>query len=117
MFLGIVQRGFIAMVAIGDDQLLVGHGRGQQVDDIRIADLPQPVQRAIVVGSLGVGRTGAVVQNLFDAAGRVGIEHENLAKMRARGLKQLQPVALGLASVTHGGRRPFRSTRAACRGR
>src|ERR1039458_1307130 len=55
------------------------------------------MQHTVVVGSLGVGGTGAVIQNLLDAAGRVGIEHENLAIMRVRGLEQLQSVTLGLA--------------------
>ena len=97
VFLGVIQRGLVAVVAVGDDQLLVGHGRGQQVDGRRIADLPQPVQHAVLVGDLGVGGPGAVVQNLLDAAGRVGVEHEDLPEMRVRGLEQVEPVALGLA--------------------
>ncbi len=84
------------MVAVGDNQLLVGHGGYQQADGRRVADLPQPVQHAVLVGDLGLGRTGALVENLLHAAGRVRVEHEYLPEVRMGGLEQVEPVALGL---------------------
>ena len=55
------------------------------------------VQHAVLVGDLGIGGACAVVENLLDAAGRVGVEHEDLAEVGVRGLEQVEPVALGLA--------------------
>ena len=83
-------------MAVGDDQLLVGHGRSQHVDGRRIADPPHAVQHPVFVRDLGVGRAAAVVQNPLNRAARVAIEHEDLPKVSARGLEQVQPVALGL---------------------
>ena len=84
------------MVAIGDDQFLVGHGRGQQADGRGVIHAPQPVRHAVLVGHFGVGRAVAVVENLLRASQRVGVEHENLPEVRPRGLEQVEPVALGL---------------------
>jgi hypothetical protein len=58
--------------------------------------LPQPVEHAVLVGDLGFGGAVAVVENLLDAAGGVGVEHEDLPEVRVRGLEQVEPVALGL---------------------
>ena len=96
MLLGVVQRGFVAVVAVGDDELLVGHGRGEQADGRRIADAPDAVQHAVFVGDFGVGGAAAVVENLLHAAGGIGVEHEDLAEVGARGLEQVEAVALGL---------------------
>ena len=94
--LRVIQRSLVAVVAIGDDQLLVGHGRGEQADGRRVADPPEPVQHTVLVGDFGFGGAAAVVENFFHAAGGVGVEHENLSKMRTSGLQQIEPVALGL---------------------
>ena len=61
-----------------------------------IADAPQAVQHAILVGDFGFGGAVPVVENLLHAAGGVGVEHEDLAEVRARGLEQVEAVALGL---------------------
>ena len=37
VFLGVIERGLVAVVAVGNDELLVGHGGGQQADGRRIA--------------------------------------------------------------------------------
>ena len=96
VLLGVVQRGLVAMVAVGDDELFVGHCRSEQTNCGRIADAPDAVQDAVLVGHFGVGRAGALVEDLFHAAGWVGVEHEDLAKVGVRGLQQVQAVALGL---------------------
>ena len=41
VLLGVVQRGLVAVVAVGDDQLFVGHGGGEQADGRRVADPPE----------------------------------------------------------------------------
>ncbi len=67
VFLRVVQRRLVAMMAVGDDELLVRHGRSQQPDDRRIADAPDAMQHAVFVRNFGVGGTGAVEQDLLDA--------------------------------------------------
>ena len=84
------------MMPIGDDQLLVGHGRAQQPDRRRIADAPQPVHHAVLVCHLGVGGAAAVVENLLHAARWVRVQHEDLAEMRVRRLQQVQPITFRL---------------------
>jgi len=93
--LQVVQSRLVAVVAIGDDQFLVGHGSRQHTDDRRIADAPQPVQHAVLVGDFGIGGAAAIVENLLHAASGVRIEHENLAEVSVRGLEQIEPVAPG----------------------
>jgi hypothetical protein len=91
----VVQRGLVAMMAVGDDELLVGHRGGQQADGRRVADRHR-VQDAVLIGDFGFGGAVAVVENLLHAAGGVGVEHEDLAEVRVGGLQQVKPVALGL---------------------
>ena len=95
MFLGVVECGFVAVMAVGDDEFLVGHGCGKQPDGGRIADAPDAVQNTVLVGDLSFSGTVAFVQNLFNAAGGVRIEHEDLAEVGMGGLEQVQAVALG----------------------
>ena len=83
-------------MAVGDDELLVGHGGGEQADGGRVADAPEAVQHAVLVGDLGFGGAVAFVENLLHAAGGVGVEHEDLAEVGVGGLEQVQAVALGL---------------------
>ena len=54
------------------------------------------MQDAVFVGDFGVGGAVAFVENLFDAAGGIGVEHEDLAEVGVRGLEQVEAVALGL---------------------
>ena len=48
--LGIGDGGFVAVVAIGDDELLVRHSRDDEVDQIGVGDLPDAVDYAVLVG-------------------------------------------------------------------
>ena len=68
VFFRVVQRRLIAVVAVGDDQLLVGHRRGQQADGRRVIHAPKPMQHSVLVRHFGFCRTGALVQNLLRAA-------------------------------------------------
>ena len=65
----------------------------KQANDRGIADPPDAVQNAVFVGDFCIGGTGAVVENLFNAAGRVGVEHEDLAEVGAGGLEQVETIA------------------------
>ena len=51
------QRGFVAMVAVGNQQLLVGHPCLQSLQARRVGDAPQPVRRAVLVRDRGHGHT------------------------------------------------------------
>src|ERR1700746_575174 len=84
------------MVAVGDDQLLIGHGILDGVDVARICHYPQAVNHAIFVGEFGNWRGGGLrlVKNLFDALLWIGIQHEKLAGVHARMAKQFEAVGL-----------------------
>ena len=96
MLFRVVQRGLVAVVAVGDDELLVAHGGGEQADGGGVADAPEAVQHAVLVGDLGLGWSVAVIEDGLDGAGGVGIEHEDLAEVGVGGLEKIEAVALGL---------------------
>ncbi len=77
------------MVAIRNDQLFVGHRRGEQANGGRVTDTPDAVQNTVLVGDFGVSRSGILVEDLFHASGRVRIKHENLAKVGLCGLEKV----------------------------
>ena len=83
------------MVAVGDDQLLVAHRANDQPERMRIRDPGEAMQNPVVVGDLDL-RLEVLEEDLFDALRRVGVEHEDLAEVRAGGLQQIQTVALRL---------------------
>ena len=86
------QRGLVAMVAVGDQQLLVRH---QLLHARRVRDLPDAVDRAVLVGDLGDGSgLRGLVEQRVDRARRVGVQHEELPEMGVRVAQQLQPVLL-----------------------
>ena len=43
------------MVAVGDDELLVGHGGEEEVDEVGVGELPDAVDDAVLVGDGEVG--------------------------------------------------------------
>jgi len=93
---GVAEGGLVAVVAVGDDELLIVHGGGEEADCGGIDDAPEAVQDAVLVGYLGFSGAVAVVQYLLHAAGGVRVEHENLAKVGSGGFEQVEPVAFGL---------------------
>ena len=96
VFFGVLQRRFVAVMTVSDDELFVAHGCHQQAYCRGVVHPPEPVLNAVFVGDFGVGCVIAFVENLFHAAGRVGVEHEDLAEVRLCGFQQVQPIALGL---------------------
>ena len=85
--------GFVAVVAVGDEQLLVGH----QLLDLRGGgDLPHAVDGAVLVGDFGDGRRGGgLIEQGVDGAGRVGIQHEDGFEVGVGVLEQFHAVLLG----------------------
>ena len=82
-------------MAVGDHQLLVGH---QLLDPRRragVRDAPHAVRHDALAGfDQGLALRGFVQQSV-DALLRIVIEHEQLAEVRARMPRQLEPVELG----------------------
>ena len=76
----IIQRGFVAVMAVGDDQLLVPHLAPHQVDQAGIGDFPDPVRDSVFVESFEVG-LAAGRQQAFDFGGRIAVQHEKLPKV------------------------------------
>ena len=102
-FLGVGDGGFVAMVAVGDDELLVGHGGDDEVDEMGIGERPDAVDDAVLVGDGEVG--GVVVETigasgaedeLLRSKGGVGVEHVNLFAVGSGGLEEAHAVGLVL---------------------
>ena len=55
-FAAIIQRCFIAMMAVRDDQFLVLHGAQQQVDLARFGNLPDPMQHPVFIRHFNIRR-------------------------------------------------------------
>ena len=85
--------GLVAVVAVGDEQLLVRH----QLLDLRGgADLPHAVDGAVLVGDFGDGRRGGgLIEQGVDGAGRVGVQHEDGFEVGVGVLEQFHAVLLG----------------------
>ncbi len=54
------------MVAVGDDELFVGHGGDEEVDEGGVGELPDLVNYAVLVGDGEVGGVG--VRAIFGCA-------------------------------------------------
>ena len=87
VFFGVGQGCLIAMVAVGEDEFFVGHGGGEQANGGRVADAPEAVKDAGIVSDLNVGGAASVVEDFFNAAGRVGVKHKDLIEVGAGGFE------------------------------
>ena len=96
-FVTVVQSGFVAMMAVGDDQFLVLHGGVDGGDALRIGDGPEAMDDAVFVGEFGGGRRGGFGfgENSVHAFLRVGIEHEELAGMQTSVAEEFEAVGFG----------------------
>ena len=99
--LGVGDGGLVAVVAVGDDELLVGHGGDDEVDETGVGELPDFVDDAVLVGDGEVGwvcgPSGRGAEDeLFGGEGRVGVEHVDLLAVGAGGLEEAHAVGLVL---------------------
>ena len=78
-FIPIGQGGFVAVMAVRNDELLVIHLAPKQRDQLGIGDSPHAVLYFVFILNLGVGRTGRGEQVVDLAA--VVVQHEDLAEM------------------------------------
>ncbi len=53
--LGVGDGGFVAVVAVGDDELFVGHGGEEEIDEVGVGELPEAVDDVVLVGDGEVG--------------------------------------------------------------
>ena len=84
----------VAVVAVGDDELLVCHFSDHEADDGGIVHAPEAVDHSVFVGHFGICGAGAVKQDLLHAGRGVGVEHEDLPEVCPRGPEQVQAVGL-----------------------
>ncbi len=103
---GVGDGGLVAVVAVGDDELLVCHGGEEEVDDLGIGDLPEAVDDVVFVGDgeVGCGGVGAdhaadgfagaagAEDEFFGGEGGVGVEHVDLLAVGAGGLEEGEAV-------------------------
>ena len=89
------QRRLIAMVSIGNEELLIAHQLLNFLDDCGIVYAPETVPHLIFIQHKHV-RLGFSGQQAFNLGLRVTVEHENLAKMRPGMAQQVQTVFTGL---------------------
>src|SRR5258708_39842721 len=84
------------MMAVGDDQLLIGHGLLDGLYVVRICNYPQAVNYSVFIGEFGNRSSGGLrfVENFFYALMRVGIQHKKLARVRASVAKQFEAIGL-----------------------
>ena len=100
------QRGFVAVVAIGDEQLLIAH---EPLDLSGVRAFPNAVDGAVLVFDFGQRRgAGRLVEQRVHRAGRVRIEHEKLTEVGVGGAQQFEAVLLRtgerlLMTVHHAG--------------
>ena len=84
LLLGVGDGGLVAMMAIGDDELLVGHGGDDEVDQVGVGDLPDAVDYAVLIGDGEVGGRGvfrvlaASEDEFIGHEPGVGVEHVDL---------------------------------------
>ncbi len=101
--LGVGDGGLVAVVAVGDDELFVGHGGDEEVDDVGVGEPPDLVDYAVFVGDGEVGRVvveavGAfgAEDEFFSGEGGVGVEHVDLLAVGAGGLEEGEAVGFVL---------------------
>ena len=96
-FVAEVERGFVTVVAIGNDEFLRGHGVLDGGDVAGIGDHPEAVDYPVFVGEFGDWRSGGgeFVEELVDGELRVGIEHEELTGVGVRVAEQFETVGFG----------------------
>ena len=95
-FIAIGEGGLVAVVSIGDDQFLRRHFADDAGNYGRVEERPEAMKHAVFVARLdrrdGTGRGG---EQGVDAALGIGVQHEELAGVRARVAKQLEAIDLG----------------------
>jgi len=74
----IVERGFVTVMAVGNDELLVRHRGLNRESFLRIGNDPETMRDAVLIVNFGGGRRSGFGfgENCVRALLRIGIEHE-----------------------------------------
>ena len=93
----IVQRGFIAMMAVGDDELLILHGFLDGGDAFGFGNDPETVNDIVLIAHFGCGMGAGfdLGENFVDAFLVVGIEKEKLAGVGLGVAQKFEAVGFG----------------------
>ena len=92
----VLQRGFIAVMAVGDNQRFVRELRRNIRNDRRVPDGPQPMRDPRVVRDLHRCRLGErLSEGVFERPARTGVETENRTQMRPAGAQQGEAIFFG----------------------
>src|SRR6266446_1242505 len=94
--LAIVQRRLVAVMPVGDHQLLVLHRFLDRRHSLRIRNHPQPVHHPVFIAHFRGRRGGrfGLRQNSINTPLRIGVQHEKLPRVHLRVPQQLQAVRL-----------------------
>src|SRR5712664_1648212 len=94
--LAVVQRRLVAVMPVGDHQLLVLHRFLDRRHSLRIRNHPQPVHHPVFIAHFRGRRGGrfGLRQNSINTPLRIGVQHEKLPRVHLRVPQQLQAVRL-----------------------
>ena len=92
LFVAEGEGGFVAMVAVGDDEMLVGHEFDDGGDATGIGNTPEAVLDSVLVAESG----GGLVWEFADGIGVAFVKHEDLAAVGAGGAKEIEAVGFRL---------------------
>ena len=102
-FVHVGDGGLVAVVAIGDDELLVLHGGGDEIDEVGVGEAPDAVEDFVLVGDFEVGgggrssvAVGTVEDETLGGEGGVGVEHVDLLAVSAGGFEEGEAVGFVL---------------------
>ena len=96
MLIAIGERGFVAMMTVGDQELHRRHHLPDAGHAGRISNGPQAVPRSILIGHIHQrSAPRRQIQFAVDGALAIRIQHEKLAEMRARVTQHFQTILLG----------------------
>src|SRR5258708_39828669 len=95
-FIAVGQSRFIAVMPVGDDELLFAHLAANQSDDSRVRNTPYPVLDGVLIAHLHERRV-CRCERILNLRRGIAIEHENLSDMGTSGPQQIEPVSLGLS--------------------
>src|SRR5579862_6431092 len=96
-FVAVVQSSFVTMMAVGDDEFLLFHHLLDGGGAAGIGDGPKPMHDVVFIAQqhFGGGRALNVRQNSIDTLLRVGVQHKELARVRAGVAKEFKAIGFG----------------------
>src|SRR5689334_7767664 len=95
-FVAVGERGFVTMMAVGDDQFLLPHGIVNGMQQFVVGDDPETVGYAVLITKFGFrGTCLRFGKNLVHAALGIGIEHKKLVGVRLHVAEKFEAIGFG----------------------